>query len=284
MAEMRNSLLVVTLGVVFAICTYATTLAKTAQDDYKQTLDRISANEAVTTKYVTPVGFLAEYKIGQLKENYQPPTIVDGKKIINVPVINQYPELPTGCEITSATAMLNYLGFNVNKVYMQENFLESSVDFHYNKENKRVGPDPRKMFVGNPKDAGFGCYSSVIVDTLNKFFKANASNNYAINLVDADQSTLETLIDNGIPIEVWASLNMQPYKNIPNNQWILETTGENFSWPSNSHVLVLVGYDKDDYIFSDCNNNDTLISFKKTDFLPRWVEGGNQGVIIKVVK
>ena len=44
--------------------------------------------------------------------------------LIPVRHIAQNPELPTGCEITSLTMVLNYLGYNVSKTYMADNYLD----------------------------------------------------------------------------------------------------------------------------------------------------------------
>ena len=43
--------------------------------------------------------------------------------ILPVNTIYQKPELPNGCEITSATIVLNYLGFNVSRVTMADTYL-----------------------------------------------------------------------------------------------------------------------------------------------------------------
>ena len=280
---MNNSILVVTLGITLAICLAVTKIAGDAQYEYKKTDESLKKIEA-SIEAEKPQGksFYSQYSVEKLKENYIPSTVIGDKKIINVPILNQYPELPTGCEITSATAILNYIGFNVDKVYMQENFLEQNSDFHLNSANERVGPDPGNYFVGNPKKNGFGCFSSVITDSLNKFFSENGSKNHAINLIDADQYALEDLLNNGVPIEVWASIDMKPFKYSEKNQWILENTGETFNWSSNSHTLVLIGYDEENYYFSDCNNENVVTSYKKKDFLARWEEYGRQAVIVKI--
>ena len=46
---------------------------------------------------------------------------------LNVKCILQNPELPTGCEITSLTTVLNYYGYNVSKTTMSDDFLENQM-------------------------------------------------------------------------------------------------------------------------------------------------------------
>ena len=43
---------------------------------------------------------------------------VPAEHVLDVDVIYQRPELPTGCEVTSLTALLQYLGFDVDKTTM----------------------------------------------------------------------------------------------------------------------------------------------------------------------
>lgn len=92
---------------------------------------------------------------------------------LNVKCILQNPELPTGCEITSLTTVLNYYGYNVSKTTMSDDFLEKS--------NDEVA-DFWKMFLGNPRsEDGFGCYAQPITDAANKYLKTQDNNYIAIN-------------------------------------------------------------------------------------------------------
>ncbi|ETY73829.1 C39 family peptidase [Lactiplantibacillus fabifermentans] len=62
-----------------------------------------------------------------------------------VPLIGQPPQLPTGCEITATTMMLQYAGARMNKVTLAKEMPRSN--------------DPNKGFVGNPFHAyGHGLY------------------------------------------------------------------------------------------------------------------------------
>lgn len=45
--------------------------------------------------------------------------------------LGQYPELPTGCEITSLTSVLNYYGYDVDKEVMADDYLEKGSGSFY---------------------------------------------------------------------------------------------------------------------------------------------------------
>lgn len=222
--------------------------------------------------------FLKEHDINVISEGYKAPFSFFGVTKISVPVVNQYPELPVGCEIAASTAYLNYIGVDVGKMTLRE-YISESYKFTY-KDGVRKGPDPYRVFVGNPEKNGFGCYDMVVVRMLNRYFDENELSYKAMKVEGATQTDLETLLDGGVPVIVWASLDMRPFEYPETNEWILETTGEEFCWPKNSHALVLCGYDENDYYFSDSNNKDDIVKYKKSVFLDRWEEFGSQGVIV----
>ncbi|WP_249663480.1 C39 family peptidase, partial [Lysinibacillus fusiformis] len=74
----------------------------------------------------------------------------------DVPVVNFYPELPHGCEITSLTAVLNYFGMNGSKLEMADYYLPKQNIRTVN--NQRFGPNPREAFAGNPREKAHGMY------------------------------------------------------------------------------------------------------------------------------
>ena len=91
-------------------------------------------------------------------ENELKELLASGRKayIDNFPCLNQLPELPTGCEVTSLTMVLNYLGYDADKTDIAANYLEKG-DY----------PDanPNTTFVGTPFDkASYGCFAPVITD------------------------------------------------------------------------------------------------------------------------
>ena len=54
----------------------------------------------------------------------EPETAARRSNRLNVKCVLQNPELPTGCEITALTIVLNYLGYDVDKLTMADKYLD----------------------------------------------------------------------------------------------------------------------------------------------------------------
>lgn len=65
-----------------------------------------------------------------------------------------------------------------------------------------------------------------------------------------------------MPVIYWACINMRDP--IVGPQWKLLDTGETFTWISNEHCMLLVGYDEDSYYFNDPYENNGCIRYPKT--------------------
>ena len=79
------------------------------------------------------------------------PKPAPSRSLAAFPVIGQHPELPTGCEATALTMVLNYYGFPADKMDIAVNYLPKgpigSTDF-------------RKAFLGDPRNSwSRGCYA-----------------------------------------------------------------------------------------------------------------------------
>lgn len=276
---MKNTAIVISLGLAFCISLVALIDSKKEYDNYVAAEAKFT--EESVEKTSAGYSFLSLYDINELKQGYKKPSTVFGKTMIEVPVVNQYPELPVGCEVASCTAALNYIGIDIDKMTMLSYF-ETDSTFTDISGGRRTGPDPDKVFVGDPRDNGFGCFPAAIKIFLNNYFKDNGYNYNAIELKNANEQDLQALLDNGIPVIVWATVNMRPYKFTDDNEWVLNTTGEDFRWPGNSHVLVLCGYDDKNYYFSDPNDKADIVFYKNTDFIQRWMQNDCKGIIIDI--
>jgi len=198
------------------------------------------------------------------------------KKIIDVPYISQDGNLPTGCELISATMILNYYGCDVTVDQVVAKTPQSDL---IQVESGLIGMHPSKAFIGNPRRSdGFGCYAPVINSVLNSFF-ANDGTKISVDVTGMELEKLtSTYINQGIPVIIWATINMtQPSSGAI---WTIKETGKTFNWISGEHCLVLVGYDKSNYYFNDPYESNGLIAFEKGLVRDRFCALGQQAVVV----
>ena len=191
--------------------------------------------------------------------------------IENVPIINQFPELPSGCEATALTMLLNYSGKSITKIEVATNMPKGPLPYY--KDDKVIGPNPSESFIGTPFDAhSYGIYHEPIVDMIENYMP-----NRSLNLTGKSFDEILEVVANGNPVMVWASINMIPlsYK----SYWQFED-GTFFNWPSNEHAMVIIGYNENNVIINDPYTGRRQ-NYNKDIFIHRWTELGNQAVSIK---
>lgn len=107
-------------------------------------------------------------------------------KPLDVRLITQRPELPTGCEITAVTMMLAYSGATVDKVALA-------------KEMPFSDSDPNEGFVGDPfTDNGDSIYPPALLKLVTKYAGS------AVNLSGKSIDQLRDFIDKRQhPVVVW---------------------------------------------------------------------------------
>ncbi len=155
------------------------------------------------------------------------------KYSIEVPYISQYPELPTGCEITSLTEVLRFYGFNVDKEYMATNYLPMK---DYLEPGCYIN-----YFYGSPwSEHGSGCFSPAIITATNNFLHDNNSNLTAQSLSYSSVNTLFNELTKDHPVIVWTCFNYDAEVSYID---IDIGNGQTFSWPTNEHCTVLTGFD-----------------------------------------
>lgn len=191
---------------------------------------------------------------------------------INVPYISQKDRYPTGCESVSTVMLLQWLGYEISV----DEFIEKYLDCHgfEMRDGQLYGPDPNEHFCGSPfNEDDFGCYAPVICKALEKVFRRcapklsgeNGGSDMAYKAVDETgapiHELLERYIDKGMPVIFWACIDMR--EPIVGPEWKLLDTGEIFTWISNEHCMLLVGYDDDGYYFNDPYEGHGVVYYPK---------------------
>lgn len=177
---------------------------------------------------------------------------------LDVPYIDQSIRFPTGCESVSTVMLLQYLGYDITVDEFIEKYLEQRK--LEERDGQLYGPSPDEYFCGSPYDEdSFGCYAPVICKALKKA----AGKQYRI--INETGTSMEELlanyIDKGTPVIFWTCINMR--EPVTGPEWKLFDREETFTWISNEHCMLLVGYDNDGYYFNDPYENNGVIRYEK---------------------
>ncbi len=161
------------------------------------------------------------------------------KRVMNVPAINQLPELPTGCEITAVAMMLQYKGVPVDKIKLA-------------KEMPRHSWNPNLGYVGDPfTKRGWTVYPPALMNLVKKYAQS------AKNLTGAADGTVEKQLASLRPVVVWVS---------PMHGF-------------NVHALVLTGYDAKYFYFNDPWTGKKNQKISKAEFYKIWKNQKRRGCL-----
>ena len=189
---------------------------------------------------------------------------------IDVPLINQLPELVRGCEVTSLAMLLQFAGVDVDKLTLAEEvkkvpYLKNGVYGH-----------PNDGFVGNMytyNHSGYGVFDQPIEDLANKYLPGQIQNITGTNF----DSIKEHLLNDR---PVWVIIT-STYKKVPSANWeVWNTKSGEISITKKQHSVVLTGFD-DQYVYF----NDPLASEKNSsapieEFIDGWNQFGNKAIIV----
>lgn len=197
---------------------------------------------------------------------------------IPVSGIMQEPELPNGCEVTSLAMVLNYYGYDVDKVDLYDNYLQHEA-LELTDDDVYIGCDPNLVYVGDARSAtmGFYCFSAPITKAANLYLTLNGMRASASNVSGADADELEHMLEHGQPVIVWATIAFEPLRVGQLFTWEL-ATGEIYHPYANLHCVVLKGYDTENYYFSDPLYGEQIV--EKAVFLEQYEALGSQAVVL----
>lgn len=191
-------------------------------------------------------------------------------KIKGVPIINQFPELPTGCEATALTMLLRKFGVSVTKQKVADKI--PRVALPYYKNGVRYGGDPNVGFVGNPYSVySYGVFEKPILQVINKYLPGKAE-----NLTGKSFNELLQIVKGGRPVMIWATINMNNV--VYKQSWKL-STGQNFRWPGKEHAMVLIGYDNT-YVYVNDPYTGSEQKYKREVMINRYNALGKKAVTV----
>lgn len=195
---------------------------------------------------------------------------------IPVSDLMQLPELPNGCEITSLTAILNYLGYSVSKTEMADVYLPK--ESFYRKGNILYGANPYEAFAGNPREeSGFFVYAPPVAEAANGYLGSVSSAKAAYDIGNSTREEIIEQLNKGIPVVIWVTLDLSEPK--LQHIWHFRENSERFIAPINLHAVVLKGYNADYvYVMDPLQGG---ITRNAEEFFNSYYSLGSHAVIIK---
>ena len=202
--------------------------------------------------------------------------------VLDIPYYSQA-EMPTGCELVSTSMLMEYYGYDISAYDLIDGGYIGVSLFEEDDDGELRGGDPNEVFIGDPFDIhGYGCYSGTIVSGLNSYLEGEPYTAFDLTGMSLPDICAE-YIDCQVPVLIWATIGMVPAMIRPKNSWYIGDSGQRFTWVTNEHCLVLVGYDDDYYYFNDPLVGDA-VPYGRTLTEQRFSEMGSQAACVLPVE
>ena len=225
--------------------------------------------------YISDTSLLKEEEIGGENEQDKPDNSFS-YEISDFPELLQMPELPTGCEITALTMVLNYYGFPVDKTEMAIKYLPiSNAGIITGSDGKTYGPDLKNYFWGNPFSNGAVCGTGAIVTAAQNYLDDQNSFLVVEDISPAEPEELYSWVHENIPVIVLVTIAMR--ERGPLNSW-LTIQGDPVDFSEDDHGAVLIGYSENEVTIADPLEG--IVKYPKESFEASYRSRGNGAVVI----
>ncbi|WP_282941672.1 C39 family peptidase [Paenibacillus sp. RC67] len=191
--------------------------------------------------------------------------------MLDAPAIRQYPELPSGCELTSLTMLIQYFGVDKSKMELVPELKKDPTPLKRNGDGSiAYWGNPNTGFVGDITGAskGFGIYHGALLELQKKYIPT------AKDFTRLPFEQLEDQLRDGIPSVVWTTINYQ----VPDKWVVWDTPIGPIQTTFMEHAVLLVGFDEENVYVNDPYNGKSKVRIDKTQFLQTWEAMGSQAL------
>ncbi|MGN8769883.1 C39 family peptidase [Paenibacillus barengoltzii] len=196
------------------------------------------------------------------------------KDHVDAPFVSQHPELPRGCEVTALAMLLQYYGFQVNKMELAAEITKDRTSLTYDQSGQMFWGNPYKGFVGDMYDRskpGFGVFHTPIEKLAQKYAGSRVVNYSGLSFDD-----ILHVVKNGKPI--WVIVNTK-YKKVDTRlvQWMTKDGPISTTW--HQHSVLLTGVDQEYVYFNDPSlTSGKNIKKRRDAFEQAWIQMGKQAI------
>ncbi len=198
--------------------------------------------------------------------------------LFDVPLVTQNPDYPNGCEAASAVMLLNYYGVDISlKTFIDDYLPQKAI---YEENGLRYGPDPSLYYAGDPASSnrGWGCFNTVIEEAISNILKDYHIEDKEVVLQMKKVSLYELKKDR--PMIIWTTIDYDVANYV--YTWVdEESMNLSYTYPRNSHVVVITGYDDDYYYINDPLKTEKNIKVEKGVLEKSFDSLGRQSIYIE---
>jgi uncharacterized protein YvpB len=194
--------------------------------------------------------------------------VQDGK-LVNVPHIQQMPELPRGCEVTSLAMLLQYAGVSVDKMTLANEI--TTIPF---RDSNGLNGNPNDGFVGDIysfDNPGYGVYHAPIAALAEIYLPGR--------IIDLSGGTIDSvynMIANGSP--VWVITNSR-FSQLPESEFTTwQTSSGEIQITYREHSVLVVGYDENNVYLNDPLAEQPYTAVPRDSFEESWIQMGKQAI------
>lgn len=206
-------------------------------------------------------------------------------RIAGIPIVVQ-DYYKAGCETYACIMLLQGLGYDIDEHAFIDNYLVRK-DMYYSEDGSYLlGPDMDAAYAGDIF-TGCGINSPAMAKSMNNYLSTQPKGQlaYAVNGYTLEQ-LCEKYVKNDIPVMTWVTTYME--ESYEKMTWVINYVDENsthqigdtVAWRQNEHCMVLIGYDKDNYIFCDSVAGKVVFHDKALAEV-RFKEIGSQAIVVK---
>ncbi|MBM7690741.1 uncharacterized protein YvpB [Peribacillus deserti] len=210
-------------------------------------------------------------KTGYVSGEYVTTGTVTSSKRLNVPLVAQRPELPSGCEATALTMALNYYGVKVSKTTVAKKMPYDPTKLVRNAEGTiKIWGDPDVGFVGTPFGNGYTINPGPLKKVLDQYRSGG------VNLTGKSFSEVERYISLGKPVLVWFTISHE----MPSKRTWKTPKGKTINGARPLHCIVVTGFDGNYVYFNDSEARKKDMKLSKSKFISIYNAMGKRALVV----
>ncbi|MGM8216535.1 C39 family peptidase [Bacillaceae bacterium W0354] len=259
---------------LFFVCSLSLTIVFISQnkdeltDWFKENLELDQDKHSIV--YAEEKGFTEPFQQPSLYQDF----ILEDEILIDAPHIQQLPELPRGCEVTSLAMLLEYHDVEADKMELAEQVTRDNTPYEVKDGQVHFG-NPYNGFVGDMysfSTPGYGVYHGPITDLAKQYV-----GNRAIDLTGHSFETIYAFLNKSEPVLIITNATYKPLPESSFETW--QTADGPVKITYREHAVLVVGYDEH-FIYYNDPLQYKLKKAPKNEFIGAWEQMGKQAVTI----